>query len=162
MFRPRQSASGRPTQTGYCVNRHEYFDLRRAMSAVQSGTIARLPDTTSKSKCLDFPKTMTRDNFEWETYRREGSDSDRAEDRPTLSSDLILTRDSVHVPKMTWDEGRGMALLCEEPRPGEYVLWPDRRRWRREDWRWEWQTRYRSRPGSSESSGSNKAYVHLL
>jgi adenine-specific DNA-methyltransferase len=126
----RSNPSGRPTQKGYSVS-HEYLIFAGKSSGAFIGRLPATEDQMSR-----FSQTDDEGVFEWRNLRREGSNSDQVA-RPYLYYAIFIKDGVIRVPKMEWNDARQEWSLCEQPQPGEQVVYPDNEDGEHKTWRWE-------------------------
>lgn len=115
----RNNPSGRSTVRGLSVN-HEYAILYSKTATARLGRMEHSEDQKSRYN--------EKDNigyFEWENFRKNGTDSDRA-DRPKQFYPVFLNTDSlsIRIPSVTWNDDIGEYDILEEPLGNEIVLLP--------------------------------------
>ena len=132
-FVVRVNPSGRPTQSGYSVA-HEY--LLYAGRGEESA-IGRMPPT--KEQAARFSQKDEKGAFEWRNLRREGSNSDRSA-RPHLYYPIYIKGDDIRVPQMIWDDVAKIWTVNENPKLGEFAVFPDNEHGVQKTWRWKVKT----------------------
>lgn len=124
----RSNPSGRITLRGV-AQCHEYAIFA---SKTKEGKLAKLPRTEEQQ--ARFDQKDDQGAFEWRNFRRDGSSSTR-KDRPKQFFPLFVTKTSVRIPEVRWDDTRKEYETLEKPAADEEVLWPidssnDERCWR--------------------------------
>jgi adenine-specific DNA-methyltransferase len=94
----RNNPSGRSTVSGFSVN-HEYALFYSRTSAAVIGRLPHNDEQVSRYKGKDEIGS-----FEWENFRKNGTDSDRA-DRPKQFYPLVINNITLklRVPKISWN-----------------------------------------------------------
>ena len=94
----RNNPSGRSTVSGFSVN-HEYALFYSRTSAAKIGRLPHNEEQVSRYKEKD-----ENGYFEWENFRKNGTDSDRA-DRPKQFYPLVINKSThkLRVPKIRWN-----------------------------------------------------------
>ena len=115
----RNNPSGRSTVRGLSVN-HEYALLYSRTSEARMGKMEH--SERQKSRYSEKDETGY---FEWENFRKNGTDSDRA-DRPKQFYPIYLNTDTLkkRIPSIQWNNNNNSYDICEKPLDNETVLWP--------------------------------------
>ena len=115
----RNNPSGRSTVRGLSVN-HEYALLYGASPKAVLGRMKHSDDQRSRYKESDAHGA-----FEWENFRKNGTDSDR-KDRPKQYYPIFIdtTNDTIRIPDVRWDDATKSYIIEEETAATEIVLYP--------------------------------------
>lgn len=127
----RINPSGRPTDAGFALC-HEYAIFSRKG---EESRIRKMPRTEEQMSRYD--EEDERGPYEWRNFRREGSNSDRADGRRQwypVYADLASGR--IRVPEMSWDEPSELWVPKDGPAPGETEVWPVNDDGAEKNWRW--------------------------
>jgi adenine-specific DNA-methyltransferase len=127
----RINPSGRPSEAGFALT-HEYALFYRKTS---KGKICRIPRT--EDQLARFNESDEKGVFEFRNLRREGSNSDRVDgQRQYFPIYGDLSKRTVRVPSMTWNEGKREWEVHEEPLSNEVEVFPVNDDGREKNWRW--------------------------
>ncbi len=115
----RNNPSGRSTVKGFSIN-HEY-GLFYASS--EASLLGKLPH--SEEQQGRYTEQDDKGFFEWENFRKNGTDSDRP-DRPKQFFPIYVDKKTltIRVPQLAWDDINNEYVIQEEPLEKEIVLWP--------------------------------------
>lgn len=115
----RNNPSGRSTVRGLSVN-HEYALLYSKTSAATLGRLSH--SDVQKSR---YSERDENGYFEWENFRKNGTDSDR-KDRPKQFYPIIYNgqTSSLRIPEVEWDEKAKSYTILESIGQDEIVLYP--------------------------------------
>ena len=125
----RSNPSGRPTKAGFSVS-HEYVIFAGRST---SSSIGRMPPTDEQM--ARFSQKDDEGSFEWRNLRREGSNSDR-QARRFLYYPIFITRNSLRIPNMGWNEDKGEWIIKEKPKDEEKIVYPNDEAGNEKTWRW--------------------------
>lgn len=115
----RNNPSGRSTVRGFSIN-HEYALFYSKSEASQLGRLSH--NEGQKARYLE------KDNvgqFEWENFRKNGTDSDR-KDRPKQFYPIVLNTktEKLYIPDIEWNERERAYFFNNNFQNDEIVLWP--------------------------------------
>ena len=115
----KNNPSGRSTVRGFSVN-HEYALYYSKTTESSLGRISHNEEQRSRYS--------ERDNvgyFEWENFRKNGTDSDR-KDRPKQFYPIIINKisEQLRIPLLEWDEKAKCYLYAKSIEENEEILWP--------------------------------------
>ena len=115
----KNNPSGRSTVRGFSIN-HEYALF---YSKSEHSTLGRLSHSDEQKS-----RYSEKDNvgyFEWENFRKNGTDSDR-KDRPKQFFPIYIDKTSEHlrIPDLEWDDDTRQYRFDESLQNDEVVLWP--------------------------------------
>ena len=115
----RNNPSGRSTVRGFSIN-HEYALFYSKSEASQLGRLSH--NEGQKARYLE------KDNvgqFEWENFRKNGTDSDR-KDRPKQFYPIVLNTktEKLYIPNIEWNERERSYFFNNNFQNDEIVLWP--------------------------------------
>lgn len=115
----KNNPSGRSTVKGFSIN-HEYALFYSKSDAATLGRMKHTEDQKSRYK-----ETDSKGCFEWENFRKNGTDSDRG-DRPKQYYPIFLHEDtlSIRIPDVSWNDCDKSYSVDETPALGEVILWP--------------------------------------
>ena len=115
----KNNPSGRSTVKGFSVN-HEYALFYSKTSKATLGRMKHSDEQKSRYKEQD-----DKGCYEWENFRKNGTDSDRA-DRPKQFYPLFFdkTANKLRVPSVTWNDSKREYDLNESIEADEVVLLP--------------------------------------
>lgn len=115
----KNNPSGRSTVKGFSIN-HEYALFYAKSDAAKLGRMKHSDAQKSRYKEKDVNGF-----FEWENFRKNGTDSDRPA-RPKQYYPLYLNVESssLRVPEVEWDDSNKSYIIVEEVKTNEIVLWP--------------------------------------
>ena len=115
----KNNPSGRSTVKGFSVN-HEYALFYSKTSKATLGRMKHSDEQKSRYKEQD-----DKGCYEWENFRKNGTDSDRA-DRPKQFYPLFFdkTANKLRVPSVTWNDSKREYDLNESIGADEVVLLP--------------------------------------
>ncbi len=116
----KNNPSGRSTVKGFSIN-HEYALFYAKSDAAKLGRMKHSEAQKSRYKEKD-----STGYFEWENFRKNGTDSDRPA-RPKQYYPLYLNVEdnTLRVPEVEWDDSKKEYILGEPVNSGEVVLWPN-------------------------------------
>ena len=117
----RNNPSGRSTVKGFSIN-HEYALF---YSNTDLATLGRLPHSDiQKNRYSEKDKNGF---FEWENFRKNGTDSDRSA-RPKQFYPIFVNKKSMllRLPEITWNDVQKSYDLHEDPLEDEQILFPVR------------------------------------
>lgn len=117
----RNNPSGRSTVKGFSIN-HEYALFYQKTDLA---TLGRLPHSDVQRGRYNMQDDYG--FFEWENFRKNGTDSDRSE-RPKQFYPIIVNKKTLklRVPNITWNDSQKSYDMHETPSDDEEVLWPTR------------------------------------
>ncbi len=115
----KNNPSGRSTVRGFSIN-HEYALF---YSKSEHSTLGRLSHSDEQKS-----RYSEKDNvgyFEWENFRKNGTDSDR-KDRPKQFFPIFIDKTSEHlrIPDLEWDDDTRQYQYDDSLQNNEIVLWP--------------------------------------
>lgn len=115
----KNNPSGRSTVRGFSIN-HEYALF---YSKSEHSTLGRLSHSDEQKS-----RYSEKDNvgyFEWENFRKNGTDSDR-KDRPKQFFPIFIDKTSEHlrIPDLEWDDDTRQYQYDDNLQNNEIVLWP--------------------------------------
>ena len=115
----RNNPSGRSTVRGLSVN-HEYALF---YSSSPLSTLGRMEH--SQEQMARYAEKDDSGLFEWENFRKNGTDSDR-KDRPKQFYPIIINENTnkLRIPNITWNDERKAYDILETPQANEIVLYP--------------------------------------
>ena len=115
----RNNPSGRSTVRGLSVN-HEYALF---YSSTSLSTLGRMPHSEEQKSRYD--EKDDKGNFEWENFRKNGTDSDR-NDRPKQFYPIYLntTTKKLRIPNIQWNDELRAYDVLEATGENEIVLYP--------------------------------------
>ena len=115
----KNNPSGRSTVKGFSVN-HEYALFYSKTNNASLGRMKHNDAQISRYKEKD-----EKGCFEWENFRKNGTDSDRA-DRPKQFYPIVLNEhnETLRIPEVKWDDKTKSYHLCDEVSDNETILWP--------------------------------------
>lgn len=115
----KNNPSGRSTVKGFSVN-HEYALF---YSKTQDASLGRLKHSDNQK--LRYKEKDSVGNFEWENFRKNGTDSDRR-DRPKQFYPIVINTISnkLRIPTVQWDDSKKEYLIKDSLRENEIVLYP--------------------------------------
>ena len=125
----RANPRGRPTKTGLAVA-HEYAIFFRNDPSSVLDKVERTAKQQERYRVADEQGV-----FEWMNFRRQGSNSDRSA-RWRLYYPIFLTKTSLRIPKIIWNEEHKEWELHEKPKQGEVVVYPIDEEGNQKTWRW--------------------------
>lgn len=116
----KNNPSGRSTVKGFSIN-HEYALFYSKSNAAVLGRMKHTKDQKARYKEQDATGF-----FEWENFRKNGTDSDRS-DRPKQYYPIIYNTFSgtLRIPSVLWDDEMKSYTINESQTDGEIVLWPN-------------------------------------
>ena len=115
----RNNPSGRSTVKGFSIN-HEYALFYAKSDSVVLGRMKHSDEQISRYKECD-----SLGYYEWENFRKNGTDSDR-KDRPKQFYPIILntTTNKLRIPNLLWDDNKKEYSLNDSILPDEVVILP--------------------------------------
>ena len=115
----RNNPSGRSTVRGLSVN-HEYALF---YSSTSLSTLGRMEHSAEQKSRYD--EKDEKGYFEWENFRKNGTDSDR-KDRPKQFYPIFLntTTETLRIPNIQWNDISRAYDILEETTENEIVLYP--------------------------------------
>ena len=116
----KNNPSGRSTVKGFSIN-HEYALFYSRSDAAVLGHMRHSNEQIARYKEKD-----NNGFFEWENFRKNGTDSDR-KDRPKQYYPIIVNSSDckLRIPDMLWDDKRKEYILEEDISQNEIVLLPN-------------------------------------
>ena len=116
----KNNPSGRSTVKGFSIN-HEYALFYSRSDAAVLGHMRHSNEQIARYKEKD-----NKGFFEWENFRKNGTDSDR-KDRPKQYYPIIVNSSDgkLRIPNMLWDDKRKEYKLEEDILQNEIVLMPN-------------------------------------
>lgn len=117
----RNNPSGRATVKGFAIN-HEYGLFYSKDSDLV--TLGRLPHSKKQTNRYE-EKDADGNYFEWENFRKNGTDSDRA-NRPKQYFPFYYNKEnqSLRLPEMDFVEDKKMWDILEQPLENEIEIYP--------------------------------------
>ena len=115
----RNNPSGRSTVRGFSIN-HEYALFYSKSEFSKLGRLSH--NEGQKSRYLEKDDIG---QFEWENFRKNGTDSDR-KDRPKQFYPIVLDTktEKLRIPDIKWDENEKAYTFVNITQEDEIVLWP--------------------------------------
>lgn len=115
----RNNPSGRSTVRGFSIN-HEYALFYSKSEFSELGRLSH--NEGQKSRYLEKDSIG---QFEWENFRKNGTDSDR-KDRPKQFYPIVLNTKTelLSIPDVEWDEKERTYVYNYIPKEYEIILWP--------------------------------------
>jgi len=114
----KNNPSGRSTVKGFSIaNEYAIF-----VGTSDASTIGTLPRT--EGQIAQYDQKDEKGRFQWRNFLRAGGANDFRIARPRLHYPLIISENSVRIPKMEWDDQTLSWILKENPAPGERVVYP--------------------------------------
>lgn len=115
----RNNPSGRSTVRGLSVN-HEYALF---YSSTSFSTLGRMEHSAEQKSRYD--KKDNEGYYEWENFRKNGTDSDR-KDRPKQFYPIYLNTITsiLRIPQIQWNDTQRVYDILEETKENEIVLYP--------------------------------------
>jgi len=115
----RNNPSGRSTVRGFSIN-HEYALFYSKTEASKLGRLSH--NDVQKSRYSEHDEIGT---FEWENFRKNGTDSDR-KDRPKQFYPIIinLKTNVLRIPALLWNDETRSYIIEEEIFENEKIIWP--------------------------------------
>ncbi len=123
----KNNPSGRSTEKGFSIA-HEYALFFAKSEKAKIGRLERNEDQIARYKEKD-----TNGVFEWVNFRKHGST--RAES-PKMFYPLFITKDSIRVPKLEWNNSKEDWTMQEKPKSGETVSYPIDEDGHERRWKW--------------------------
>jgi len=123
----KNNPSGRSTEKGFSIA-HEYALFFAKSEKAKIGRLKRSEDQIARYKEKDNGGL-----FEWVNFRKHGST--RAES-PKMFFPLFLTKNSIRVPKLTWDESKEEWIMQEKPKKDESISYPIDEDGHERRWKW--------------------------
>ena len=117
----RNNPSGRATVKGFAIN-HEYGLFYSKDSEIV--TLGRLPHTEKQTGRYE-EQDENGDYFEWENFRKNGTDSDRP-NRPKQFFPFFFDRlnEKLRIPKVEFKEESKIWSILEKPLANEIIIYP--------------------------------------
>tara|TARA_R110001592_G_scaffold43005_1_gene139492 strand:+ start:10123 stop:13311 length:3189 start_codon:yes stop_codon:yes gene_type:complete len=117
----RNNPSGRSTVEGFSVN-HEYGLFYKKSSAAVLG---RLSHSQKQLDRYDEIDEKTGQPFEWENFRKNGTDSNRSDRKQQFFPFYAnTTTNKIRIPSLEWDESKEEYNILEAPESNEKMLLP--------------------------------------
>ena len=115
----KNNPSGRSTVKGFSIN-HEYALFYSKSEEASLGRLSHNEEQRSRYSEKDIVGY-----FEWENFRKNGTDSDR-KDRPKQFFPIILDThtNNLSIPELSWDEDHREYIFSPLLNDGEIILWP--------------------------------------
>ncbi len=115
----RNNPSGRSTVRGFSIN-HEYALFYSKSEFSQLGRLSHNEDQKSR-----YLEKDSMGQFEWENFRKNGTDSDR-KDRPKQFYPIVLNTktNELSIPEIEWNEIERAYEFNYNLQKDELVLWP--------------------------------------
>ena len=116
----KNNPSGRSTVKGFSIN-HEYALF---YSKSDAATLGRMKHTNvQKSR---YKERDAKGYFEWENFRKNGTDSDRS-DRPKQYYPVFMdtVTKTLRIPNMSWNNEKKEYTIEEDLKPHEVILLPN-------------------------------------
>jgi adenine-specific DNA-methyltransferase len=123
----RNNPSGRSTVNGVSIT-HEYalFFGKSELSKV-----GRLPRTESQKNRYKFKDDIGQ--FEWVNFRKHGG---TRKESPSMFYPIYITKSSMRVPELDWDDKKKEWVAKEEPNKNEIVVFPIDDKGKERRWKW--------------------------
>ncbi len=123
----RNNPSGRSTVNGVSIT-HEYalFFGKSELSKV-----GRLPRTESQKNRYKFKDDIGQ--FEWVNFRKHGG---TRKESPSMFYPIYITKSSMRVPELDWDDKTKEWVTKEEPIKNEIVVFPIDDKGKERRWKW--------------------------
>lgn len=115
----KSNPSGRSTVKGFSIN-HEYALFFAKSDSATLGRMKHSDEQKSRYKEKD-----ANGYFEWENFRKNGTDSDRR-DRPKQFYPIVLNtiNSTIRVPLVSWNDGNKEYNILERLNSEEIILYP--------------------------------------
>lgn len=115
----KNNPSGRSTVKGFSIN-HEYALFYSKSDAAVLGRMKHTDEQKSRYKERD-----SKGFFEWENFRKNGTDSDRSA-RPKQFFPLVLNtkNNDMRVPDVVWNDKNKAYDILESLKDDELIIWP--------------------------------------
>lgn len=115
----KNNPSGRSTVRGFSIN-HEYALFYSKSEDSELGYLSHNEEQKSR-----YSESDEIGFFEWENFRKNGTDSDR-KDRPKQFFPIILNKNdlSLRIPDLIWDDRIRAYSFVRDLQFNEIVLWP--------------------------------------
>ena len=116
----KNNPSGRSTVKGFSIN-HEYALFYSRTSSAKLGRLKH-----SETQKARYGESDSTGNFEWENFRKNGTDSDR-KDRPKQYYPIIidLLTEKLRIPEIIWDDQAKAYTITDNIKDNEKVLYPN-------------------------------------
>lgn len=119
----RNNPSGRSTVKGFSIN-HEYglFYAKNQSHAI----LGRLPHSEEQESRYDEQDNETGRKYEWENFRKNGTDSDR-KDRPKQYYPIVFNtkNEQLRIPNTEWDISENRWLIIGELDKDDICIYPN-------------------------------------
>jgi adenine-specific DNA-methyltransferase len=116
----RNNPSGRATPKGFSIA-HEYALF---IQPGRSARIGRLPH--SEEQKARYGEIDESGNFEWVNFRKHGGANAYRQARPAMFYPIYVGKNSIRIPKMTWNESKREWKIEDPAKPSEKVVLPIR------------------------------------
>lgn len=115
----RNNPSGRSTVRGLSIN-HEYALLYSKTPTAVLGFMKHNEKQKSRYDEID-----SKGNYEWENFRKNGTDSDR-KDRPKQFFPIVINNNTLklHIPEIKWDDAARSYVVSGVIKDDETVVYP--------------------------------------
>lgn len=115
----KNNPSGRSTVKGFSIN-HEYALF---YSRSDNAVLGRMKHTDAQK--ARYKEKDEIGFFEWENFRKNGTDSDRG-DRPKQFYPIVINKqnNALRIPQLQWDDSKKAYIILEEIGGNEEILWP--------------------------------------
>ncbi|MBP6912353.1 MAG: site-specific DNA-methyltransferase [Candidatus Pacebacteria bacterium] len=123
----RNNPAGRSTTKGISIT-HEYAVF---FGKTESAFVSRLD--RNQSQIDRYDEKDANGAFEWVNFRKPGS---MREESPKMYYPIFATKDSIRLPKLTWDDNLEDYQLLEKPKKGEEIIYPIDDDGKQRRWRW--------------------------
>lgn len=116
----KNNPSGRSTVKGFSIN-HEYALFYSKSDSASLGRMRHSNEQKSRYKERD-----SRGFYEWENFRKNGTDSDRgARPKQYFPVYLDTSNETLRLPEISWDDSRKEYIIHNAPNEDEIILWPN-------------------------------------
>jgi len=123
----KNNPSGRSTEKGFSIA-HEYALF---FSKSEKASIGRLE--RNENQIARYGEKDDLSSFEWVNFRKHGA---TRQESPAMFYPIYLTKNSIRIPKVSWNEKKKEWLTLEKPKSNEVVSFPiDDNQFER---RWKW------------------------
>lgn len=154
----RNNPAGRATAKGFSIA-HEYLVFN---SKTPSAEIGRLEHT--EKQVQRYKEQDENGQFEWVNFRKHGGLNARREYRPKLFYPIFasISRNSLRVPKMLWDNDNLEWKALEHQQQDEIVVFPIAENGEERTWKWSHETLIENLDSLSVKIGSDgKAGIYM-
>jgi adenine-specific DNA-methyltransferase len=123
----KNNPSGRSTESGFSIA-HEYAIFCSADNYTKIGRLERTQEQNNR-----YGEKDEKGSFEWVNFRKHGG---WKEDAPTMYYPLYITKTSVRIPELEWDESKSDYKILDSPKENEKVLYPIDEEGTPRRWKW--------------------------